>query len=31
MTVTIYHNPNCGTSRGALEIIRAHGNEPTII
>ena len=31
MSVTIYHNPKCGTSRGALEIIRASGVEPTII
>lgn len=29
--VTIYHNPNCGTSRNALSIIRAVGIEPTII
>jgi len=31
MTVTIYHNPLCGTSRGALAIIRERGIEPTII
>jgi arsenate reductase len=31
MTVTIYHNPDCGTSRNALAIIRASGEEPTII
>jgi arsenate reductase (glutaredoxin) len=31
MHVTIYHNPNCGTSRGALAIIRERGIEPTII
>jgi arsenate reductase len=31
MTVTIYHNPRCGTSRGALEIIRARGIEPKIV
>jgi len=29
--VTIYHNPMCGTSRGALAIIRERGIEPTII
>lgn len=29
--VTIYHNPNCGTSRNTLAIIRAVGIEPTII
>ena len=31
MSVTIYHNPLCGTSRGALGIIRERGIEPTII
>lgn len=31
MTVTIYHNPDCGTSRNALAIIRACGTEPTVI
>ena len=31
MTVTIYHNPKCGTSRNTLELIRAAGIEPTII
>ena len=31
MKVTIYHNPTCGTSRGALAIIREKGIEPTII
>lgn len=31
MTVTIYHNPNCGTSRNVLEMIRRSGEEPTII
>jgi arsenate reductase len=29
--VTIYHNPGCGTSRNALEMIRAAGYEPTVI
>ncbi|HEX3836395.1 MAG TPA: arsenate reductase (glutaredoxin) [Steroidobacteraceae bacterium] len=29
--VTIYHNPGCGTSRNALELIRNAGIEPTII
>lgn len=29
--ITIYHNPACGTSRNALEMIRNSGNEPTII
>lgn len=31
MTVTIYHNPKCGTSRNALAMIRASGEEPAII
>jgi len=31
MTVTIYHNPKCGTSRNVLEILRAHGIELVII
>jgi arsenate reductase len=29
--VTIYHNPNCGTSRNVLGLIRNAGIEPTII
>jgi arsenate reductase len=28
--ITIYHNPNCGTSRNALFAIRAAGHEPRI-
>jgi arsenate reductase len=31
MTVTIYHNPNCGTSRNVLAMIRQSGEEPVII
>ncbi len=31
MTVTIYHNPDCGTSRNTLAIIRQSGEEPIII
>ena len=31
MTVTIYHNPACGTSRNALAMIRASGEEPRVI
>ncbi|MFZ2100744.1 MAG: arsenate reductase (glutaredoxin) [Oricola sp.] len=31
MTVTIYHNPKCGTSRNVLEMIRASGEEPEVI
>ena len=29
--VTIYHNPGCGTSRNALEMIRASGYAPTVV
>ena len=29
--VTIYHNPSCSNSRGALALIRAAGIEPTVI
>ena len=31
MTVTIYHNPNCGTSRNTLGLIRNTGEEPVIV
>lgn len=31
MTVTIWHNPKCSTSRKVLETIRAHGIEPEIV
>ncbi|MES0195898.1 arsenate reductase (glutaredoxin) [Mesorhizobium sp. M0011] len=31
MTVTIYHNPDCGTSRNTLAIIRQSGEEPEVI
>ncbi len=31
MTVTIYHNPACGTSRNTLALIRNSGTEPEII
>lgn len=31
MSVTIYHNPSCGTSRNTLAMIRASGEEPEII
>jgi len=30
-TITIYHNPACGTSRNTLALIRNSGAEPTII
>ncbi len=31
MSVTIYHNPACGTSRNVLALIRNSGEEPHII
>jgi len=31
MTITIYHNPNCGTSRNTLAMIREAGVEPEVI
>ncbi|RWM96381.1 MAG: arsenate reductase (glutaredoxin) [Mesorhizobium sp.] len=31
MTITIYHNPNCGTSRNTLAIIRQSGEQPEVI
>ncbi|MEQ4920849.1 glutaredoxin-dependent arsenate reductase [Klebsiella quasipneumoniae] len=31
MSITIYHNPDCGTSRNTLALIRNSGAEPTII
>jgi arsenate reductase len=31
MTVTIYHNPDCGTSRNTLAMIRQSGEEPVVI
>ena len=30
-TITIYHNPACGTSRNTLALIRNSGEEPTVI
>ncbi|WP_053842966.1 arsenate reductase (glutaredoxin) [Paracidovorax avenae] len=29
--ITIYHNPDCGTSRNVLALIRNSGVEPTVI
>ncbi|OEC40746.1 glutaredoxin-dependent arsenate reductase [Aeromonas sp. DNP9] len=29
--ITIYHNPECGTSRNTLELIRNSGVEPIVI
>jgi arsenate reductase len=31
MTIVIHHNPDCGTSRNVLGIIRASGVEPVVI
>ena len=31
MDITIYHNPDCGTSRNALALIRNAGVEPRVI
>jgi arsenate reductase (glutaredoxin) len=31
MTVVIHHNPDCGTSRNVLAMIRASGEEPVVI
>jgi arsenate reductase (glutaredoxin) len=31
LTITIFHNPACGTSRNTLAMIRQSGEEPTVI
>jgi arsenate reductase (glutaredoxin) len=31
VTVTIYHNPDCGTSRNTLAMIRQSGEAPVVI
>lgn len=31
MNVTIYHNPDCGTSRNVLGLIRNSGEDPVVI
>jgi arsenate reductase len=31
MSIVIYHNPDCGTSRNALAMIRQSGEEPEIV
>lgn len=31
MTITIYHNPACGTSHNTLAMIRQSGEEPEVI
>ena len=31
MTIVVYHNPDCGTSRNVLGILEAAGYKPTIV
>ncbi|GLS86567.1 arsenate reductase [Cypionkella aquatica] len=31
MSIVIHHNPDCGTSRNVLDIIRQSGTEPVVI
>ena len=31
MTTVIHHNPDCGTSRNTLDMIRASGEEPVVV
>ena len=31
MKVTIFHNPNCSTSRNVLQMIRDQGHEPEVV
>lgn len=31
MRVTIYHNPDCGTSRNVLALLREAGENPLVI
>ena len=31
MTITLYHNPDCGTSRNVLALLRFAGLEPTVV
>lgn len=31
MSIVIHHNPDCGTSRNVLALIRAGGTEPVVI
>lgn len=31
MTVTLFHNPKCSTSRKALELLRGRGVEPEVV
>ena len=29
--ITIFHNPNCGTSRNVVALVREAGHEPTVV
>jgi arsenate reductase (glutaredoxin) len=31
MSITIYHNPSCGTSRSVLALLRENGVEPIVV
>ncbi len=31
MAITIFHNPNCGTSRNVLQLIRDAGETPEVV
>lgn len=31
MSIVIHHNPDCGTSRNVLEIVRAFAEEPIVV
>lgn len=31
MAITIYHNPDCGTSRNTLDMLRQSGEQPEVI
>ena len=31
MTVTLYHNPKCSTSRKALELLQEKGVQPVVV
>ncbi|MCC7250479.1 MAG: arsenate reductase, partial [Hyphomicrobium sp.] len=30
-TITIYHNPSCGTSRNTLAMIQRSGEDPNVV
>jgi arsenate reductase (glutaredoxin) len=31
MTITVFHNPACGTSRNVLQLVRDAGHEPEVV